>query len=93
MEAVHEPLDGVNQKSRVARRECLRLGAGGAAMSLHEVIGAHLSVPANQISSNTNAGNGVDEDGGLRASSGVSINQSNTNRSANAGHPAIRRRT
>jgi len=28
MEAVHEPLDGVNQKSRVARRECLRLGAG-----------------------------------------------------------------
>ena len=34
METVHEPLDGVNQKSRVARREFLRLGAiGGAAVA------------------------------------------------------------
>ena len=34
METVHEPLDGVDQKSRVARREFLRLGAiGGAAVA------------------------------------------------------------
>ncbi len=34
METVHEPQDGVNQKSRVARREFLRLGAiGGAAVA------------------------------------------------------------
>ena len=34
MKTVHEPLDGVNQKSRVARREFLRLGAiGGAAVA------------------------------------------------------------
>src|SRR6478735_4773224 len=34
METVHEPLDGVNQKSGVARREFLRLGAiGGAAVA------------------------------------------------------------
>ncbi len=34
MESVHEPLDGVNQKPRVARREFLRLGAiGGAAVA------------------------------------------------------------
>ena len=34
METIHEPLDGVNQKSRVARREFLRLGAiGGAAVA------------------------------------------------------------
>ena len=34
METVHEPLDGVNQQSRVARREFLRLGAiGGAAVA------------------------------------------------------------
>src|SRR6187200_729222 len=34
METVHEPLDGLNQKSRVARREFLRLGAiGGAAVA------------------------------------------------------------
>ena len=34
METVHEPLDGVNQKSRVARREFMRLGAiGGAAVA------------------------------------------------------------
>jgi len=34
MKTVHEPLDGVNQKSRVRRREFLRLGAiGGAAVA------------------------------------------------------------
>ena len=34
METIHEPVDGVNQKSRVARREFLRLGAiGGAAVA------------------------------------------------------------
>ena len=34
MESVHEPLDGMNQKPRVARREFLRLGAiGGAAVA------------------------------------------------------------
>ncbi|HVQ51159.1 MAG TPA: hypothetical protein VMS92_14050 [Mycobacterium sp.] len=34
METVHEPLDGVDQKSRVARREFLSLGAiGGAAVA------------------------------------------------------------
>ena len=33
--------------------------------------------PADQVSSITNAGNGVDEDGGLRPLSGVSMNQSN----------------
>ena len=34
METVHGPLDGVNQKSRVGRREFIRLGAiGGAAVA------------------------------------------------------------
>ncbi len=34
MESVHEPVDGVNQRSRVARREFLRIGAiGGAAVA------------------------------------------------------------
>ncbi len=34
MEPVHEPLDGMNQKSRVGRREFIRLGAiGGAAVA------------------------------------------------------------
>ena len=34
METVHEPLDGVDQKSRVGRREFIRLGAiGGAAVA------------------------------------------------------------
>src|SRR6476659_1298858 len=34
METVHEPLDGVNEKSGMARRQFLRLGAiGGAAVA------------------------------------------------------------
>ncbi len=34
MDTVHEPADGVNPKSRVARREFLRIGAiGGAAVA------------------------------------------------------------
>ena len=34
METVHGPLDGVNQKSPIGRREFIRFGAiGGAAMA------------------------------------------------------------
>ena len=43
METVHEPLDGVNQRSRVARREFLRLGAiGGAAVAAGAVASTWL---------------------------------------------------
>src|SRR6188472_4176158 len=55
-------------------------------MSLHEVITAHRSVPADQVSSNTNAGNGVDGDGGLSGSRPVCQSINEINRSAFAGH-------
>ena len=43
MEPVHEPLDGVNQKSRVARHAFLPLGAiGGAAVTAGAVASTWL---------------------------------------------------
>ena len=43
METVHEPVDGVNQKSGVAQRGFLRLGA---IVSVHETSTIHEAVPA-----------------------------------------------
>ena len=51
MEAVHEPLDGVNQKSAVAHREFLRLDA--TTEPAVPAIGSQR--PADQVLSITNA--------------------------------------
>ena len=93
METVHEPTDGVNQKSRAAPRalhEALTADDAGSTEPAVPAVG--LLRPADQVSSITNAGNGVDEDGGLRPLSGVSINQSNIQSVGVAGQSAIRRR-
>ena len=68
METIHEPTDGVNQKSRVARREFLRLGAiGGAAVAAGAVAATWMPDLRQRglLSSDWCVRRGVDRLGGL----------------------------